>query len=106
MIGNPPSTAGDRSISINDNLGRVSVGVGEGVGAGEGVGEGEVVSVKVGDGEIEGVAVGTADVEVIGGGEATRVGEADGVGRTFLIIVPLSQISFLPLLIQVNFFPT
>ena len=58
------------------------------------------------DCEIEGVAVGTADIEDIGDGEATGVGEVDGVGRTFLIIVPLSQISFLPLLIQVNFFPT
>ena len=60
---------------------------------------------KVGDGEIEGVAVGTAEVEDIGDGEATGVGEADGVDITFLIIVPLSQISFFPFLIHVYFFP-
>jgi hypothetical protein len=57
----------------------VGVGVGVGVGVAEGVGDGSVVGVGVG------------------------VGVITGVG--FVIVTPLFQTSFVPDLMQVNFFP-
>ena len=67
----------------------IGVGVGVGVGVGAGVGVGEGVGVGSGDG--------VGDGEGGGGGVAT--------GEGFLIKTPLFQTSFVPDLMQVNFFP-
>ena len=71
------------------------IGAGGGVGVGEGVGVGVGVAVGVG----VGVGVGSG----VGDGEGVGVGVATGEG--FLIATPLFQTSFVPDLMQVNFFP-
>ena len=66
-----------------DNVGTTGVGVGVGIGTGIGV------DVGVGSG--------------VGDGEGVGVGVATGEG--FLTTTPLFQTSFVPDLMQVNFFP-
>ena len=70
-----------------------TMGVGVGVGVGAGVG------VAVGVGVGIGVGVGSG----IGDGEGVGVGVA--IGEGFLTATPLFQTSFVPDLMQVNFFP-
>ena len=52
-----------------------------------------------------GLGVGVGVSEGVGLGEGEGLGVCDGVGVGLLVATPLSQISFLPLLIQVNFNP-
>ena len=70
-----------------------TMGVGVGVGVGAGVG------VAVGVGVGIGVGVGSG----IGDGEGVGVGVT--IGEGFLTATPLFQTSFVPDLMQVNFFP-
>ncbi len=72
-----------------ENVRSFGVGIGVGVGVGVGVNVGVGVGVGVADGEGVGVGV--------------TVGVATGVGG--LMATPLFQTSFLPDLMQVNFFP-
>jgi hypothetical protein len=67
----------------------IGAGVGVGVGVGVGIGVGVRVGIGVGSG--------------VGDGEGVGVGVATGVG--FLTTTPLFQTSFVPDLMQVNFFP-
>jgi hypothetical protein len=69
----------------------MGVGVGVGVGVGAGVGVGVGVGSGIGDGDGVGIGAG------VGVGVATAEG--------FLIATPLFQTSFVPDLMQVNFFP-
>ena len=69
----------------------MGVGVGVGVGVGAGVGVGVGVGVGIGSG--------------IGDGEGVGVGVGIATGEGFLIATPLFQTSFVPDLMQVNFFP-
>jgi hypothetical protein len=70
-----------------------TIGAGVGVGVGAGVGDGVGVAVGVGVGSGLGTGVGVV------------VGVGVGVGVGFTIATPLFQTSFLPDLMQVNFFP-
>ena len=65
------------------------------IGAGVGVGVGVDVGVEVG------VGSGVGD----GDGEGVGVGVGDTTGAGFLIATPVFQTSFVPDLMQVNFFP-
>ncbi len=82
-IGKTPFTTLDQSFSVKVSGGAIGAGGWVGVGVTEGVG----VGVCSGDGDGEGVGVGVTT----------------GVG--FLITTPLFQTSFVPDLMQVNFFP-
>jgi hypothetical protein len=89
LIGYLPSTIGERKVSKNDSCGRVGVG--------DGVGVGVVVGVGAGVGSGVGVGVGV-------GSTGLNTGFGTGLGATFTV-TPLFQTSFIPDLMQVNFFP-